>query len=263
MPRSGVVGTYTLPPGTDTQAPNTTISSSMFNGAMDDIEQTFNTATPIAYGGTGASTQAGAQTALDVPSNANAIRRDVDQSAQSESSARKTNIVRNTLQAWEQIGAEVVVGSPVANVQWLNLGVYKRLRLSGLVKTVSDNTNLSLFVGSGGVPDTAASYSYNVLFSQDATVAGATVYNTTISPITTSIGSAFEGILDLRIENFNVASATRILSNTTTVNSSGAYFNAQYGLRHNPSVALDCIRLVLGVGNIAAGSSFILEGQRG
>lgn len=60
MPRSGVNGTYNLPAGTDTQAPNTTISSSMFNGAMDDIEQAFNTPTPVSYGGTNSATEQGA-----------------------------------------------------------------------------------------------------------------------------------------------------------------------------------------------------------
>lgn len=54
MPRSGVNGTYTLPPNTDNQQPLTPISSSMFNSAMDDVEQTFNSVQPEAYGGTGA-----------------------------------------------------------------------------------------------------------------------------------------------------------------------------------------------------------------
>lgn len=66
MPRSGVNGTYTLPPNTDNQQPLTPISSSMFNAAMDDVEQTFNTPTPIAYGGTGAATAGDARTELGV-----------------------------------------------------------------------------------------------------------------------------------------------------------------------------------------------------
>lgn len=66
MPRSGVNGTYTLPPNTDNQQPLTHISSSMFNAAMDDVEQTFNTPTPIAYGGTGAATAVDARAELGV-----------------------------------------------------------------------------------------------------------------------------------------------------------------------------------------------------
>lgn len=51
MPRSPTV--YSLPPGTTPQVPDTPISSSMFNAAMNDVEQTFNTVQPVAYGGNG------------------------------------------------------------------------------------------------------------------------------------------------------------------------------------------------------------------
>jgi hypothetical protein len=63
MPRSPT--TYVLPPGTTPQAPNTTIGSAMFNAAMDDIATTFNTAQPIAFGGTGATSVITAWDALD------------------------------------------------------------------------------------------------------------------------------------------------------------------------------------------------------
>lgn len=66
MPRSGVNGTYSLPPNTNNQAPNTPISSSMFNAFASDVQQTFNDPTPEAYGGTGASTFAGARANLGV-----------------------------------------------------------------------------------------------------------------------------------------------------------------------------------------------------
>ncbi len=51
MPRSP--STYSLPPGTTPQQPNTVISSSMFNAFADDVAQTFNTVQPVVYGGTG------------------------------------------------------------------------------------------------------------------------------------------------------------------------------------------------------------------
>lgn len=57
MPRSPVV--FSLPPGTVPQVPDSVISSAMFNGAMSDIEQTFNTPQPIQYGGTAATTAIG------------------------------------------------------------------------------------------------------------------------------------------------------------------------------------------------------------
>lgn len=61
MPRSGVNGTYSLPGPQKTQVPNTPILSSVNNQGYADIEQTFNTPTPEAYGGTNASTFAQAR----------------------------------------------------------------------------------------------------------------------------------------------------------------------------------------------------------
>lgn len=76
MPRSGINGTYTLPGPQKTQVPNTPILSSVNNQGYADIEQTFNTPTPIAYGGTNATTEAqardnlGLEIGVDIPSNA-------------------------------------------------------------------------------------------------------------------------------------------------------------------------------------------------
>lgn len=64
MPRSGIVGTYTLPPGTIPQQPNTTIESADWNSFAGDVQQAFNTPTPTAYGGTGASDIGAARTNL-------------------------------------------------------------------------------------------------------------------------------------------------------------------------------------------------------
>lgn len=64
MPRSGVNGTYTLPGAQNTQQPVTTIPSSVNNQGWSDIEQTFNTPQPLAYGGTGATSPVGAADAI-------------------------------------------------------------------------------------------------------------------------------------------------------------------------------------------------------
>lgn len=66
MPRSGTTGVYSLPPNTDNQQPLTPILSSMFNNFADDVEQAFNTPTPIAFGGTNAATESAARTNLGV-----------------------------------------------------------------------------------------------------------------------------------------------------------------------------------------------------
>lgn len=66
MPRSGVNGTYTLPGAQKTQQPLTPVPSAVNNQGWADVEQTFNTPTPIAYGGTNASTVSGAQQNLEL-----------------------------------------------------------------------------------------------------------------------------------------------------------------------------------------------------
>lgn len=58
MPRGPVV--FTLPPGTTPQSPGDVIQSAVWNAAMDDFAQTFNTIQPEEYGGTGAATFQGA-----------------------------------------------------------------------------------------------------------------------------------------------------------------------------------------------------------
>lgn len=64
MPLNGG-GTASRVPGT-TAVPNTTISSSNYNSELDDVYNILNTARPIAYGGTGATTADGAATSLGV-----------------------------------------------------------------------------------------------------------------------------------------------------------------------------------------------------
>lgn len=60
MPRSGPVGTFTLPGAQATQVPGTPIPSAVNNQGWQDVEQTFNTVQPLAYGGTNAGTAVGA-----------------------------------------------------------------------------------------------------------------------------------------------------------------------------------------------------------
>jgi len=73
MSRGPVV--YTLPPGTTPQQPNDVIQSAVWNAAMDDIANTFNTIQPVEYGGTGSATTAGAPFPVKVTSTDNAIVR--------------------------------------------------------------------------------------------------------------------------------------------------------------------------------------------
>ena len=62
MPRDGS-GVYSTPPGTH-GTPNTTILSANYNSNVDDVAADLNTPRPIVAGGTGATTAAGACTAI-------------------------------------------------------------------------------------------------------------------------------------------------------------------------------------------------------
>lgn len=68
MPRSPTSPfAYAVPAGT-TAIPNTTITVDQHNNFVNDVAATFNTVQPILYGGTGASTKAGAQANLGIAS---------------------------------------------------------------------------------------------------------------------------------------------------------------------------------------------------
>jgi hypothetical protein len=64
MPRSGPPSyTYTLPP-VYLAIPGTTIITTQHNDPLEDIAATFNSAQPVVWGGTGATTEAGARSNL-------------------------------------------------------------------------------------------------------------------------------------------------------------------------------------------------------
>lgn len=64
MPRSGPSGTATPPPGLVPKNPGDIIPSAGWTNGFTDIYSIFNTATPVDYGGTGASTAIGAHDAI-------------------------------------------------------------------------------------------------------------------------------------------------------------------------------------------------------
>lgn len=71
MPRSPT--NYTLPPGSTPVVPDTVIQSAIEQAFREDVAQTFNTPQPIEFGGTNATTAAGARTNLGVPSFAQSV----------------------------------------------------------------------------------------------------------------------------------------------------------------------------------------------
>lgn len=64
MPRSPIIATQ--PPGTTPQVPNTVISSAVWNAAIDDIYNIFNTVQPVQFGGTGGTSAISGSDAMNV-----------------------------------------------------------------------------------------------------------------------------------------------------------------------------------------------------
>jgi hypothetical protein len=129
MPRSGVNGTYTLPPNTDNQQPNTVIRSAMFNAAMNDVQQTFNTPQPVAFGGTGV-------VDLKLPDSEFGIRNSTDTSKLATISA--ANISASTTRTYDLPDANGTVGL-VSDIR----GQIYGLTLSNNVTDATNDINIA------------------------------------------------------------------------------------------------------------------------
>lgn len=83
---------------------------------------------------------------IDAASLTQALRDDVDQNAQSKASGLKVNILKNTLQAWEQIGDVVADTGDVTQLLFTGLGGFKKLRMMGTLYSPSGSTTTTIGV---------------------------------------------------------------------------------------------------------------------
>lgn len=193
MPRSGVVGTATPPPGTTPQQPNTVIQSAVWNSAIDDIYQTFNTPTPIAYGGSGAATAADARTNLGLGTSAlenytdatwtpvlafNGLSTGVTYSSRSGTYIRIGDLVT----AW----CTVVLTSKGSAVGQLGIGGLPETVRSGVTGagSVGFISNISLVAGSTGVKCSASGGTNTVSFVYESTTGDGAMDNTMVTNTT-------------------------------------------------------------------------------
>lgn len=193
MPRSGVTGTYTLPPGTDNQVAGTPISPTMFNAFADDLEQTNNTPVPIAYGGTNAATAADARTNLGLGSSAvenytdstwtpslafNGVSTGVTYASRSGTYIKIGDLVI----AW----CTVVLTSKGSSVGQLGIGGLPETVRSGVTGpgSVGFISNINLVSGATGVKCSASNGTNTVSFVYETTTGDGAMDNTMVTNTT-------------------------------------------------------------------------------
>jgi len=192
------------------------------------------------------------------------IRKDVDQSAQAYSGATKVNVLKNTLQVWEQIGPEIVVTTSTAFIDFTSLSAYSELRLTAWFAPVSSDDVLGFQLGAG-TPDTGSNYGNHAFAITNST----TVANITTSTkgfLTNLVGNASSlqvASIAAHFFNFNKAAPARYQAQSGSLSSASDGQQSMRAGYHNTNVARNMLRLICNTGNIGVGSRFTLEGKRG
>lgn len=250
MPRSPTVATQ--PPGTTPQVPNTVISSAVWNAAMDDIYQIFNTPQPIEYGGTNATTAAGARTNLEAVSYASQTL-----TAAEQVQARANISVRREFISFQTVSA-------VSAIDFTGLSAFRELYVSFSL-TVSTTTAIywrgSSDNGSSWLSG-ASDYKYRgsevegvtQTNSQGDTSAGFLHSNTVLSNAAAPC-SARASLMD-----FNSAIRTTYFSEAYYNKASSAIERSEIAGTYTPATALNALRIFASTGNLTG--YILLEGAR-
>ncbi|GGF38211.1 hypothetical protein GCM10011321_31440 [Youhaiella tibetensis] len=193
-----------------------------------------------------------------------AVRKDVDQSG-SYGVPEKVTILKNTLQAWEQIGGEVKPVN-VSAIAWTDLDSFARLRLTGWLRPVTDAQSLFLQVSADGVSYYNASNAYNhqVSNSVGASITAATADYIGFRMGGITIGNAADELTAFTVilDRFNENARTLYSYHGQAVGADGVLTWCSIAGRRSASGVDTALRIFPSSGNIAAGS-VILEGVRG
>lgn len=191
MPRGPVV--FTLPPGTTPQSPGDVIQSAVWNAAMDDVAQTFNTIQPIEYGGTNSATASGARTNLGLGTSAvknytdstwtpslafNGVSTGVTYSSRSGTYIKIGDLVV----AW----CTIVLTSKGSAVGQLGIGGLPETVRSGVTGpgSVGFISNINLVSGATGVKCSASGATNTVSFVYETTTGDGALDNTMVTNTT-------------------------------------------------------------------------------
>lgn len=264
MPRGPVV--FTLPPGTTPQSPGDVIQSAVWNAAMDDISQTFNTIQPKEYGGTGSSDLSLNATDLRVKDGTDTTKR-IAFNASSITTATTRTITMGdadvTLrpQSWELISS-ALYGS-VTTIDFTDLGAYRYLRLSGRFIPATSGANVLFNVSTNNGASfvtTAGTYGMQTLLTDGAT--SSSNRNTTATGI--NLGSADNStgnFVNMTISNFANLSVMIAKGETSAYNSGGNPLLWSFNGYFNQIILRNAFRLSLTSGSFNS-AHVVLEGIR-
>lgn len=266
MPRNGS-GVYSA--DWVNAAPNTTIESAKQNAMVADLVADANAARPITSGGTGETTarlKDGTWRFQNTADTSKLLAFDLSGLTTATTRTITMGDANVTLrpQAWELIETKTI-SVAAATADFLNLGAYRMLRLTGYALPATDGATLwartSTDNGSSWLE--LSVYTNQILVANNTAVAGARSTDAAILLTNSTGNGADEGALVNSVAaQFNVNAPTFIQGaaggvgptpNLTTITTMGT----------SPAAVNNALRIMFSSGNIAAGSNLVLEGIRG
>lgn len=170
---------------------------------------------------------------------------------------------------WERVGTPVVVSVAGASVDFTGLSAFRWLRLIIDAMPVTDGVSaiIRTSTNNGGAFDTGATdyNDANTSFRGAATTAQNTNTTAMFLSNTTTIGNAAgEGFnSEVLFMNFNQALFCRMQYVSGWLDTGGVPIGGSGSGYRLQATARDALQFRFGAGNIAVGSTFILEGIRG
>lgn len=227
MPRGPVVATP--PPGTTPKSPGDIIQSAVWNAAIDDVYNIFNTPQPVEYGGTGADNYIDAANNLGL--------------------------------TYVQIGTRQSFTN-ASSVSWTDLGAYENIYIEFSALGLS-NTNVGLQAstnnGSSWISG-AGDYAYRGNFSNSTSIVANDIAVANRYPV---VGASISEIIDARIHinRFNKSARKRITSKAFFFDTSNSQDSIADNSGYTVGSGLNAVRLIATTGAWTGNAT--LWGRRG
>lgn len=165
---------------------------------------------------------------------------------------------------WESIGPLIDINN-VASVIWTNLSAYRRIRISGKIIPVTNNTAIVGHASNDNGAswlNGASEYSQSYIYNNGATPSAGAANSANISLGVSASSSAYGVKFNTEIDEWNKAVRGHGITASHTISSGGADFTALIAFIANTTTARNAFRITSTSGNLSSG--FVtLEGIRG